>query len=143
VHETLVFRLADRKWGLAARQVRQVLSPGPVTRLPGAVPPLCGLVAWRAQVLPLFDLARRAEHVQGAQNAGQAGDRSDPNQGVWLVVEVSGGPAVSAARAWLEWVVLWVDEVIGFASFEAEASGQERPGLSVLPFDLATVLDER
>lgn len=55
----VVFLLGTTKWALPAESVCQILSPRPVTRLPDPPPLVCGLVAWRAKVLPVLALGER------------------------------------------------------------------------------------
>ena len=91
--ELLIFRLGCMEWALPAQAVQQVLPPMPLTRVPGSDPCLRGLVAWRAQVLPVLALGTRL-----------ACDDPPVDQGVLLVVEALG-----------ERVALAVDEVVCFA----------------------------
>ncbi len=57
--ELVIFRLGSSEYALAAETVHQILAPRPVTRLPDPPPLVCGLVAWRAQVLPVIALGER------------------------------------------------------------------------------------
>jgi chemotaxis signal transduction protein len=57
--EHVIFRLGSSNWALPASTVYQVLAPRPVTRLPDPPPLVCGLVAWRAHVLPVIALGER------------------------------------------------------------------------------------
>jgi purine-binding chemotaxis protein CheW len=57
--EVIVFRLGSSERALPADRVHQILAPRPVTRLPDPPPLVCGLVAWRAQVLPVIALGER------------------------------------------------------------------------------------
>ena len=102
--ELFIFGVGSTEWALAAQQVRQVLSPGPVTRLPGALPPLHGLVAWRAQVLPVFVLETSSEASPSIV------DRSN-----LLVIEVKG-----------ELAALAVDRVTGFAQSQPPVTHNAR-----------------
>ena len=49
--ELLLLVVGGQEWTLPAQLVRQVLSPRPVTRVPGADSSLVGLVAWRGRVV--------------------------------------------------------------------------------------------
>ena len=56
MNKVIIFRLGPSEWALPAEMVHQVLAPRPVTRLPDPPPLVCGLVAWRAKVLPVLAL---------------------------------------------------------------------------------------
>ena len=113
MNDVIVFRLGSTEWALPADKVHQVLSPRPVTRLPDPPPLMCGLVAWRAQVLPVIALGERL-------------DCSDPPiDRCTLMVTGAGG----------ELIALAVDEVMRFEQDEVE-----RRGMQLL--DLGQVLSE-
>jgi purine-binding chemotaxis protein CheW len=57
--EVVIFRLGSTERALPASSVHQILAPRPVTRLPNPPPLVCGLVAWRAQILPVIALGER------------------------------------------------------------------------------------
>lgn len=59
--EFVIFRLGSSELALPAKTVHQILAPRPVTRLPDPPPLVCGLVAWRAQVLPVIALGERLD----------------------------------------------------------------------------------
>lgn len=59
--EVVVFRLGSTEWALPASSVHHILVPRPVTRLPDPPPLVCGLVAWRAKVLPVIALGERLD----------------------------------------------------------------------------------
>lgn len=59
--ELIIFRLGSSEWALPAETVHQILAPRPVTRLPDPPPLVCGLVAWRAHVLPVIALGERLD----------------------------------------------------------------------------------
>jgi chemotaxis signal transduction protein len=61
--EVVVFRLGSTEWALPAPSVRHILAPRPVTRLPDPPPLVCGLVAWRARVLPVIALGERLDCI--------------------------------------------------------------------------------
>lgn len=113
--EVLIFSLASNEWAVPAHQVRQALSPRPVTRVPDSVLPLLGLVAWRMRILPVLALG-----VCLGVDTLPAPDQSD-----LLVVEFEG-----------EFVALAVDGVRGFVQW----SETEEGGVQVL--DLEQVLGE-
>jgi purine-binding chemotaxis protein CheW len=96
--ELVIFRLGSSEWALPADKVHQILAPRPVTRLPDPPPLMCGLVAWRAQVLPVIALGERL-------------DCSDPpvDRCALLVTEVGG-----------ELIALAVDEVLHLAESAAQ-----------------------
>jgi purine-binding chemotaxis protein CheW len=113
--ELVVFRLGSSEWALPAAEVFQVLSPRPVTRLPDPPPLVCGLIAWRGQVLPVIALGERL-------------DCDDPpvDRCTLIVTEAEG-----------ELIALAVDEVICLT----EPIGVEKR--AVQPLDLEQVLNER
>ena len=118
MEEWLVFRLAASEWALPAQKVRQVLRPRPVTRVPGAVPPLRGLISWRANVLPVIALDADCAYARPS-SVGR----------VYLVVETDKGL-----------VALEADEVVGFIHDPiADPPGEQRTGPKVL--DLEQMLD--
>lgn len=101
--EVLIFRLGKSEWALPVQQVRQVLPPAPETRLPGAAPPVRGLIAWRGKVLPVLAVGT---------NLGSA----DPpaGHGHLLIVKVGG-----------ELAALPVDEVRHVALAQPTIGGQQ------------------
>jgi chemotaxis signal transduction protein len=114
VEEVLVCCVGRSEWTLPAQKVRQVISPRHVTRVPGSVPPLVGLIAWRASLVPVLALGARAE------------------TGRLLVIEDGG-----------ELFALLVDEVKGFRPVHVPSDGQEEQGSIPPPLDLERVLDGR
>jgi len=56
--EILVVEVADERYGLEARHVREVAAVGHLTRVPGVPPALLGVVNHRGRILPLFDVRR-------------------------------------------------------------------------------------
>jgi purine-binding chemotaxis protein CheW len=96
--ELVIFRLGSSEWALPADAVHQVLSPRPVTRLPDPPPLVCGLIAWRAQVLPVIALGERL-------------DCNNPpvDRCTLLVIEVGG-----------DLIALAVDEVLHLAESAAQ-----------------------
>jgi len=121
VDEFLILRLGPSLWALPAHQVRQVLSPRPMTRLPEAPPLVQGLIAWRARVLPVFGLGPRL------------GIEDPPtDRGALLVVESAG-----------DLIVLTVDEVLRFAhASPAQGSQIEVEGQDVALIALEQILDD-
>jgi chemotaxis signal transduction protein len=91
--ELVVFRLGSSEWALPADRVHQILAPRPVTRLPDPPPLVCGLVAWRAQVLPVIAL----EELPDCSGP--------PVERCTLIVTEAGG----------ELIALAVDEVLNLA----------------------------
>ena len=112
MEEVLVFCVGGSEWTLPAQRVRQVISPRHVTRVPGSEPPLVGLIAWRARLVPVLALGVRAE------------------TGHLLVIEDSG-----------DLFALLVDEVKGFALVHMPSDGQEEQGSVPPPLDLERALD--
>jgi chemotaxis signal transduction protein len=108
--EILIFRLDSSEWALSAEIVHQILTPRPVTRLPDPPPLVCGLVAWRARVLPVIALGERL-------------DCKNPpvDRCTLLVTEASE-----------DLVALAVDKVM---QFEQDEDEMERRGIQLLDLD--------
>jgi len=53
--EWVIFACDGHRFALPLERVREVLEPGPVTRLPGCGPAVCGLVGVRGRVITTFD----------------------------------------------------------------------------------------
>jgi twitching motility protein PilI len=88
----LGFRLGDR-WLVAPREdVREVIVPPPLTRVPGARPWLLGLANVRGSLLPVCDLHRLLgeEHNTLARASRVLVYNSDPVPAGFLVDEVAG-----------------------------------------------------
>ncbi len=58
-HQVLMLGLAGEVFALDARQVREILDPVPVTRVPGAQPYVANVLNVRGKVIPLADLRVR------------------------------------------------------------------------------------
>lgn len=52
----VVFKCADRRFGVPLESVTEITAPRPFTRLPGAGPAVCGLVGIRGTVVTVLDL---------------------------------------------------------------------------------------
>jgi purine-binding chemotaxis protein CheW len=57
--QALMLGLAGEVFAIDARQVREILDPAPVTRVPGAKPYVAGVLNVRGKVIPLADLRLR------------------------------------------------------------------------------------
>jgi len=57
--QALMLGLAGEVFAVDARQVREILDPAPVTRVPGAKPYVAGVMNVRGKVIPLADLRVR------------------------------------------------------------------------------------
>lgn len=57
--ELLVWELEGGRYGLDAREVREVVRAVAVSRLPGAPPVVLGVIGVRGELVPVFDLRRR------------------------------------------------------------------------------------
>ena len=57
--QVLMLGLADEVLAIDARQVREILDPVPVTRVPGAKPYVASLINVRGKIIPLADLRQR------------------------------------------------------------------------------------
>lgn len=51
----VVFRCADRRFGVPLARVTEIIAPQPFTRLPGAGREVCGLVGVRGRVITVVD----------------------------------------------------------------------------------------
>ena len=58
-YQVLMLGLAGEMFALDARQVREILDPVPVTRVPGAQPYVSSVLNVRGKVIPLADLRVR------------------------------------------------------------------------------------
>jgi purine-binding chemotaxis protein CheW len=54
--EWVVFSCEDRLFGVPLTQMREVVTPQPLTRLPGCGPEVGGLMGLRGQVVTVFDM---------------------------------------------------------------------------------------
>lgn len=52
----VVFRCADRRFGVPLESVTEIITPRPFTRLPGAGAEVCGLVGVRGRVVTVLDM---------------------------------------------------------------------------------------
>ena len=57
--QALMLGLAGEVFAIDARQVREILDPAPVTRVPGAKPYVASVLNVRGKVIPLADLRLR------------------------------------------------------------------------------------
>jgi purine-binding chemotaxis protein CheW len=57
--QALLMGVAGEVFALDARQVREILDPAPVTRVPGAKPYVASVLNVRGKVIPLADLSVR------------------------------------------------------------------------------------
>jgi purine-binding chemotaxis protein CheW len=122
--EVLVFVTGGQEWALPAHLVRQVLSPRPVTRVPGADPSLVGLIAWRGRVLEVVS----ADVPDVGCRTGAPSLDGAP----LLVIEGGEGP-----------VALLVDEVRGFWPVHGPGGEPGEQGVVPPPLDLGRVLGEQ
>lgn len=100
----LAFNVADTNYLAARTEVREVLEPPAVTRVPGAKPWLLGVANVRGDLLPIVDLARFL--------GGQGGTRTEASR-----VIVFNDRAVAAG--------FLVDGVSGFRGFAPEDQRHE------------------
>ena len=106
----LVMRVDGEAVGLPVLQVREILEPEAVTRVPGAAPALQGVINLRGSVVPMVDLAAalalRAPNVSKARcvallETGMDGDRiliglaADSVEEVVAIMPADIGPAPS------------------------------------------------
>ncbi len=54
--EVISFALADETYAIETRYVLEVFRLLDMSPLPGALPPVCGVTAWRGELLTMFDL---------------------------------------------------------------------------------------
>lgn len=66
----VVFRCDARRFGFMLERAREIITPRPFTRLPGAGPEVCGLIGFRGRVITVFDLGV----VLGLRGAGTLPD---------------------------------------------------------------------
>jgi chemotaxis signal transduction protein len=60
----LVVRVGDERLGVSLDHITEVRAVGRLTPIPGAQPPIVGVVAWRGRVLTVLDVARsRQEQI--------------------------------------------------------------------------------
>ncbi len=53
--EWVIFGCSGERFAIPLSQVREILLPQPITRLPGCGPEVCGLVGLRGRILTIFD----------------------------------------------------------------------------------------
>ena len=65
VHQSphLVIRIGDERLGIPLEHVIEVHRFASLTPIPGARPPVVGVVAWRGRVLTVLDIATRRDLV--------------------------------------------------------------------------------
>lgn len=109
----VVFACGGRRFGFPLEHVREILTPAPFTRLPGAGAAVCGLISLRGRLLTVLD----AGVILGAAAAAETPDHRV------LVLEM-GGRRVGAA----------VDGIVAVSRAPLdEAGGGEPAGTSDLP----------
>lgn len=136
-------RLGEAEFAIPVGQVREVLRPPPLARIPLAPPAVRGLVAVRGELIPVLDLGVRlgaaAAHLPGRLVVAAVRETDAP---VALLVDAVGGmveieaPAVSAPPPEVE---------ASLPAGCAEGVFAPSPGRLVTLLDLAAVLrlDER
>ena len=82
------FRLGDLYLGVDARQVQEVLTHRPMTRVPLAPPEVRGLINLRGQIVPAVDLRRRLELPPAAETALNVVIRHEGGAVSFLVDEI-------------------------------------------------------
>lgn len=66
----VVFRCADRRFGVPLARVTEIIAPQPFTRLPGTGREVCGLVGVRGRVVTVLDFGQ----LLGGRSATAASD---------------------------------------------------------------------
>ncbi len=89
--QALMMSLAGEVFAIDARQVREILDPVPVTRVPGAKPYVANLINVRGKVIPLADLRLRF----GMPSAPITGD----SRFLVIEIELDGDPTTIAIIA--------------------------------------------
>jgi chemotaxis signal transduction protein len=106
----VVFVCGGRRFGFPLEHVREILTPTPFTRLPGAGPAVCGLISLRGRLLTVLDAG---VILHGAASVGAPDHRV-------LVLDV-GGRRIGAA----------VDGIVAVSRTPlAEPGGDEPAGIS-------------
>ncbi|HSJ05669.1 MAG TPA: chemotaxis protein CheW [Longimicrobiales bacterium] len=100
----VVFVCSGRRFGFPLEHVREILTPAPFTRLPGAGPAVCGLIGLRGRLLTVLD----AGVILGAAPAADTPDHR-------VLVLESGGRRVGAA----------VDGIVAVTRAPLDAPGGE------------------
>lgn len=54
--EWVIFGCSGERFAIPLQQVREILLPQPIIRLPGCGPEVCGLIGLRGRILTVFDL---------------------------------------------------------------------------------------
>lgn len=115
----VALRAAGVEFGVPVAEVRSVLRPGPVTRLPFPAAGVCGVTAVQGQLLPVLDLGLRL------------GIRAVAPPGRFVVVQPAGLPAP---------VVLWVDAVLDLAETHDRLAPPEEATIALEPAHLLGVV---
>lgn len=116
--ELLVFTLDGGRYGIGAREVREVVRAVAVSHLPGAPPVVLGVIGVRGALAPVFDLRRRF---------GLAPRELDPSEHFVI------------ARAGERVVALRVDGVVGLVEVEEGALADARAAVPSAPEAVAGV----
>jgi purine-binding chemotaxis protein CheW len=53
--EWVIFGCSGQRFAIPLAQIREILLPQPITRLPGCGPEVCGLIGLRGRILTVFD----------------------------------------------------------------------------------------
>jgi purine-binding chemotaxis protein CheW len=89
----IVFRLGTRRLGLPLGQVREVVLPGPLSRVPRAAPGICGVMNVRGRVVLIADggllLGGIASQVGASSERILILDPRRRNLGIWVSEVVS------------------------------------------------------
>jgi purine-binding chemotaxis protein CheW len=115
------FRLAAEEYAIPVSQVREVITLGEVTPVPGAQPDVLGIRNLRGQILPVIDLAKVLRVTRAAQ-------------AVLLMIAEAGGQLAGLA----------IDEVSGVADLpepNADADSALLAGSLLLDGELIGVVD--
>jgi purine-binding chemotaxis protein CheW len=111
---SLLFRAADRVYGIGLDEVREIIPWGRITRFPGAPPFVLGLVNLRGTIVTVIDLGRRLDP-----------ERAPAQGGSIMLVPIGGTRVVGVAVE----QVLDVREVPEADGLAAHASAGEAAGL--------------
>lgn len=119
--ETVVFRVAESRYGIASRRVREVVQLAGWSSLPGARAPLLGVAGWRGELLTLLDIAAALGHP------------STPAAAIWVLVLQQGdglfGVPVAEVEG-MQW--LHADQIRAAGADNDRVRGLTADGVAVL-----------
>ncbi|MBI5946682.1 MAG: purine-binding chemotaxis protein CheW [Chloroflexi bacterium] len=114
--QLVVFRVGTTRYGIDIELVNEILSPLPVTLLPGVTRHVAGVVEVRDRVMPVFDLRSRFKSTEP----------TDDHDSRMVLVEVNDGPVAMTVDG--------VEEVVTVPreAYQSIAAPGDRSGLGYL-----------